>query len=210
MGFIALRACDAHLALFGQQWRSGAMGILERATTAPALHCVRAAMPISPFLACNGAMSILARATTAPALHCVRAMPISPFLACDGAMHEHLSTRGYSSWTSLTAPRALNHLPRGQGSLAHRAGRRASSGDSGFSQCGGASVGDAHPAARTNERRFLPPSARDLPARRACRQAGRQTKSTPLAPTTTQLHQHIHTRAPPSLQWFTLTFRREA
>ena len=124
--------------------------------------------------------------------------------------HEHLSTRGYSSWTSLTAPRALNHLPRGQESLAHRAGRRASSGDSGFSQCGGASVGDAHPAARTNERRFPPPSARDLPARRACRQAGRQTKSTPLAPTTTQLHQHIHTRAPPSLQWFTLTFRREA
>ena len=168
-------------------------------------------MPISPFLACNGAMmSILARATTAPVLHCVRVMPISPFLACNGAMNILARAATAPGLRSLPAPRALNHLPRGQGSLAHRAGRRASSGDSGFSQCGGASVGDAHPAARTNERRFPPPSARDLPARRACRQAGRQTKSTPLAPTTTQLRQHIHTHAPPSLQWFTLTFRREA
>ena len=158
----------------------------------------------------SGAMSILARATTDSSCTSLCACNANFTLFGLQWRHEHLSTRGYSSWTSLTAPRALNHLPRGQGSLAHRAGRRASSGDSGFSQCGGASVGDAHPAARTNERRFLPPSARDLPARRACRQAGRQTKSTPLAPTTTQLHQHIHTHAPPSLQWFTLTFRREA
>ena len=56
--------------------------------------------------------------------------------------------------------------------MARRAGRCVSSGESGFPQRGGASVGDAHPA--KNERRFPPPSARGLPARRACRQAGRQ------------------------------------
>ena len=47
------------------------------------------------------------------------------------------------NWQQETAPRALNHLPRGQEGLAHRAGRRASSGESSLAQRGGVPLADA-------------------------------------------------------------------
>ena len=80
------------------------------------------------------------------------------------------------NWQQETAPRALNHLPRGQEGLAHRAGRRASSGESSLAQRGGVPLADAHLA--EHEGRFPFPQARTALLRGA--RAGRQTGRAPL------------------------------
>ena len=109
-GFIALCACNAHLALFGQQWRSGAMGILERATTAPACTslCARNA-----HFTLFGLQWRHEHLSTRDQCSCASLCACNAHFTLFGLQwrHEHLTTRDHSSCTSLCEKRL--RLPAG-------------------------------------------------------------------------------------------------